>query len=69
MTATLGNAIKSNCIDCHMPASRSRSITLMLPGHEVPTAALVRSHFISIYPDEVKKFVTGKNFSQQQKKN
>ena len=69
MTATMGDAIKTNCIDCHMPASRSRAITLMLPGHEVPTAALVRTHFINIYPDEVKKFVTGKNISRQQKEN
>ena len=69
MTATMGDAIKTNCIDCHMPASSSRAITLMLRGQEVPTAALVRTHFISIYPDEVKKFVTGKNISKHQKTN
>ena len=69
MTATMGDAIKTNFIDCHMPASSSRAITLMLRGQEVPTAALVRTHFISIYPDEVKKFVTGKNISKHQKTN
>jgi len=64
MTATMGSAITSNCIDCHMPSKRSQAITLMLPGQNVPTAASVRSHFISIYPDEVKKFVTGKEKTQ-----
>jgi hypothetical protein len=65
MTATMGPVIKSNCIDCHMPAAPSRIITLKLPDQNAPTAALVRSHFISIYPDEVKKFVTGKGKLQK----
>ena len=60
MTTSMGETITQNCIDCHMPSVRSRAITLMLPGQEVPSAAYVRSHFISIYPDEVKKFVSGK---------
>lgn len=61
MSPTPGVSITSNCIDCHMPAKPSRAITLLLPGANVPTAALVRSHFISIYPEEVKKFINGKN--------
>ena len=69
MTATMGAVIKGNCIDCHMPAIQSRVITLKLPDQGVPTAALVRSHFISIYPDEVKKFVTGKGVSVQKRQN
>ncbi|MGK2863497.1 MAG: multiheme c-type cytochrome [Chitinophagaceae bacterium] len=61
MTATMGPSIKNNCIDCHMPASTSKAITLRLPGREVPVAARVRTHLISIYPDEVRKFVSEKN--------
>jgi hypothetical protein len=50
MTGSIGPAITSNCIDCHMPLQASRSITLLLPGNTTPTAALIRSHRIAIYP-------------------
>ena len=60
MTATLGSAITSNCIDCHMPAKPSRAIAVYLPGATEPRAALIRSHFISIYPEETKKLMEGK---------
>lgn len=49
--------IKTNCIDCHMPKQRSMAIAVLLQGDEVPTAAFLRSHFITIYPEETKKFV------------
>lgn len=52
---TAVTAIKNNCIDCHMPVKKSQSIVVSIPGSEVPTAALFRSHFISIYADESKK--------------
>jgi nitrate/TMAO reductase-like tetraheme cytochrome c subunit len=44
-----------NCIDCHMPLQASRSITELLPGDKTPTAAMIRSHFISIYPGTTKR--------------
>jgi nitrate/TMAO reductase-like tetraheme cytochrome c subunit len=44
-----------NCIDCHMPLQASRSITELLPGDKTPTAALIRSHYISIYPPATTK--------------
>lgn len=47
--------LKKNCIDCHMPLQSSRNIAVMLPGKDVPTAALIRSHYISVYPVETKK--------------
>ena len=47
--------IKKNCIDCHMPLKSSRNIAVMLPGASTVTAALIRSHYISVYPDETKK--------------
>ena len=55
MSSSIGASITRNCIDCHMPAKPSQAITIQLPGSDVPTAATVRSHFISIYPDEVKR--------------
>ncbi|MFC0774925.1 multiheme c-type cytochrome [Terrimonas alba] len=58
------SSLKANCIDCHMPATKSQAITLLLPGQSVPTAASVRSHFIAVYPQKVKDFVTGKEKSR-----
>jgi Cytochrome c554 and c-prime len=51
LLTTVGEGIKANCIDCHMPLKPSQSITELLPGHNTPTAALIRSHLISIYPN------------------
>lgn len=49
LTASLGPSIEKNCIDCHMPRKASVSITELLPGDKVPTAAMIRSHYIAIY--------------------
>jgi len=51
------SSIEKNCIDCHMPAQPSKSIAVFLQGEEIPKASLLRSHFISIYQDEIKKFI------------
>jgi hypothetical protein len=56
MFAELGASIAQNCIDCHMPLEQSKSITELLPGDSKPTAALIRSHLIKIYPDAVPRF-------------
>ncbi|MBK8142902.1 MAG: hypothetical protein IPK57_19320 [Chitinophagaceae bacterium] len=53
--------LSKNCIDCHMPARKSMAVAVSLPGEEVPRAAFVRSHFISIYPDETKKMIENIN--------
>lgn len=50
-------SISKNCIDCHMPDQPSKAITLLLPGHELPTAALIHTHFITVYPLETKKLM------------
>ncbi len=47
---TLGSVINTNCIDCHMPVKPSKAISVFLPGQNAPTAAMIRSHFISINP-------------------
>jgi hypothetical protein len=49
LTASIGPSIAQNCIDCHMPRKPSESITELLPGHQTPTAALIRTHLIKIY--------------------
>lgn len=49
------STIKENCINCHMPAKQSQSIVAFMPGSDVPTAAMFRTHFISMYPEETKK--------------
>lgn len=57
LTESLGNIISTNCIDCHMPVKSSQIIDVKLAGSHANTAAVVRSHFISIYPGETKKVV------------
>lgn len=57
MSKQIGTAIYQNCIDCHMPKQASRSITVLLQGSEIPSAALMRTHLIKVYPDETKKFL------------
>ena len=39
----------SGCIDCHMPARASRSITMQTAASPDPIADLVRTHYIAIY--------------------
>jgi hypothetical protein len=53
----LGASIKKNCIDCHMPEQSSRSVMFLLQGETVPTPAFMRSHYITIYPEETKKYL------------
>jgi hypothetical protein len=57
MEKNVGPSITSNCIDCHMPVKPSKAIAVFLPGKSSPTAALIRSHFISVYMDETKKLL------------
>ena len=56
-THTQITAIEKNCIDCHMPSQPSKSIAVFLQGEEIPKTSFLRSHFIGIYMDEVKKFI------------
>lgn len=51
--------LKKNCIDCHMPEQSSRAIMVLLQGQSIPTSAVMRSHFISIYPEETKQILSG----------
>lgn len=58
MTHSLGKIIKTNCIDCHMPLKSSKVIAVQLHGDSIPIAASIRSHFISIYPEQTNKVIT-----------
>lgn len=56
MTNTIGPSITQNCIDCHMPKQPSHAVSVYLQGNERPTAALMRTHYIKIYPDATEKY-------------
>ena len=57
LAPSTGNNIVNNCIDCHMPAKPSSLITLMSQDQTKPNSAFVRTHYISVYPKETKKFL------------
>lgn len=57
-THLLVKGIEQKCISCHMPALESRAIAVYLQGEKTTRAALVRSHFIGIYPDVTKNILT-----------
>ena len=65
LSHTMGSIITKNCIDCHMPLKPSKAIAVQLHGDNMPVAALIRSHFISIYPEETKNFTDRKNKSNK----
>ena len=58
---TAGLNITTNCVDCHMPLKPSKAIAVQLKGGTRPIAALIRSHYISVYAEETKKFIEEKN--------
>jgi hypothetical protein len=61
------SSISSNCIDCHMPKQPSMAVALLLPEDVEPTAALIHTHLIKVYPEEIKKFMERKNKSYREK--
>ena len=57
LASKLGAAIKSNCIDCHMPAKPSSVIAVETQGSGKKEPYLVRTHHIAIYPEESQKII------------
>jgi hypothetical protein len=49
--------LSQNCIDCHMPALPSNAITLLTNGAANPTPDSVRTHLITLYPEETKRII------------
>jgi hypothetical protein len=50
------SVLEKNCIDCHMPVKKSKMLTVEDDDKKNRPATL-RSHFISIYPEESKKIM------------
>jgi hypothetical protein len=57
MADQIGPSITENCIDCHMPKQLSHAVAVYLQGADAPTPALMRTHYIKIYPDETQKIL------------
>ncbi|MBE7173098.1 MAG: hypothetical protein INR73_21155 [Williamsia sp.] len=57
LATRIGNRIKNNCIDCHMPSQPSRLITLLSQGQKKPTPDLIRTHYVAVYREETEKFL------------
>jgi hypothetical protein len=57
MTSLSAAVLSTNCIDCHMPALPSRNITMLTNGHTSPTPDSMRTHLITVYREETKKFI------------
>lgn len=55
MSSTLGEEIKTNCIDCHMPSAKDLNIDIeTTSGFEFP---IMPDHFIGIYPEITRHFI------------
>ena len=52
-----GLNLRSNCIDCHMPALPSNKIFLEVADRSKSTPYLVRTHRVGIYPEQIKQFL------------
>ena len=68
LTASIGSSITQNCIDCHMPKQMSHAVAVYLQGNDIPTSALMRTHYIRIYPDETKNFLDQLKHSKKDRK-
>jgi hypothetical protein len=68
LTARIGSSITQNCIDCHMPRQMSHAVAVYLQGDDIPTSALMRTHYIKIYPDETKRIVDQLKHSKKDRK-
>jgi hypothetical protein len=55
MTAAIGPIITQDCIDCHMPKQPSHAVSVYLQDSLIATPALMRTHYITVYPGETKK--------------
>jgi hypothetical protein len=58
LDASMGQAIRNNCIDCHMPVRASKKIQMSTGQGKGLTSELARTHFISIYPAESRKILS-----------
>jgi hypothetical protein len=58
MTNKLSDAaLKTGCINCHMPALPTQAISVQVSEKSAPIQFFVRTHHIAIYPQQVKKIL------------
>jgi nitrate/TMAO reductase-like tetraheme cytochrome c subunit len=57
MTPAVAAAIKTNCIDCHMPERSSNAIALNTAQKNEVLPYMVRTHHIAVYPDVTQAMV------------
>lgn len=57
MSSTLGDAINTNCTNCHMPQLSSRAIAVLLQGNDTLTPAKMHTHLIKDYPEATRKIL------------
>ena len=50
-------AIQNNCIDCHMPLKASAAITMQTMGNTSLYPDYIRTHLITVYKAETKKYL------------
>jgi hypothetical protein len=51
-----------------MPKQMSHAVAVYLQGNDIPRSALMRTHYVTIYPDETKKFLDELKHSKKMKK-
>ncbi|NCD71512.1 cytochrome c3 family protein [Mucilaginibacter agri] len=57
MAPKLGEVVKNNCIDCHMPLKSSNIISVESSTGKKAIPYMVRTHHIGVYPEETKKIM------------
>jgi hypothetical protein len=55
------DAIQNNCIDCHMPLKASAAITMLTKQKTDAYPDYIRTHLITIYREETKRFLDSLN--------
>lgn len=59
----IGESIKNNCIDCHMPKKASNAISYQLQQSSAASPYLLRTHRIAIYGDSIKNIYGNQSVS------
>jgi hypothetical protein len=54
-------AIQNDCIDCHMPLKASAAITMLTKQKTGAYPDYIRTHLITIYKEETKRFLDSLN--------
>ena len=59
--ALSADVLKTNCINCHMPALPTKAITVQVSDTLPSIQFYVHTHHIAIYPEQVKKILAYAN--------